>query len=70
MNTQEIGNIIQKRRQALSLKQEDLSEMSGITTKTIYSVENGKGNPSIDTIQKLLEILGLEISVEVKKTHE
>ena len=70
MNKQEIGNIIKKRREALSLKQEDLSEMSGITSKTIYLVENGKGNPSFDTIEKLLEIIGLEILVEVKKMDQ
>jgi len=70
MNKQEIGNIIKKRREALSLKQEDLSEMSGITSKTIYLVENGKGNPSFDTIEKLLEIIGLDILVEVKKMDQ
>ena len=66
----EIGDIIQKRRNALSLKQEDLSEMTGITSKTIYLIETGKGNPSLDTLQKLLEVLGLDLFINIKKMTE
>lgn len=70
MTKDEIGHIIQKRRDFLSLNQEDLSEMTGITSKTIYLIEKGKGNPSIDTLQKLLEVLGLEIVIDIKKMGE
>lgn len=66
MNQLEIGQLIQQRRIGLSLKQEDLAEMTGITTKTIYSIENGKGNPSISSLSKLFEVLGLEMMVQVK----
>lgn len=62
-----IGHIIQTRRNFLSIKQEDFSEMTGITSKTIYLIENGKGNPSVDTLNKLLDVLGLEISIDIKK---
>jgi DNA-binding XRE family transcriptional regulator len=65
-----IGKIIQQRRTELSLLQEDLAEMTGITTKTIYLIENGKGNPSLTTLGKLLEVLGLEIKVAIKKVTE
>jgi len=41
--------------------------MTGITSRTIYMIENGKGNPSFDTLQKLLDVVGLEISVQIKK---
>ena len=67
MNKEEIGHIIQNRRNALSIKQEDLAEMTGITSKTIYLIENGKGNPSFDTLNKLLDVLGFEISIDIKK---
>lgn len=67
MNKIEIGEMIQKRRDSLSIKQEDLSEMTGITSKTIYLIENGKGNPSFDTLNKLLDVLGFEISIDIKK---
>lgn len=67
MNKLEIGKTIQKRREKLSLKQEDVAEMTGITSKTIYLIETGKGNPSINTLTKLMEVLGLEINVDIKK---
>jgi transcriptional regulator with XRE-family HTH domain len=70
MSKQELGTIIQDRRESLSLKQEDLAEMSGVTSKTIYLIEKGKGNPSIDSLQKLLGILGLEIIIKVKSIDE
>ncbi len=70
MNLTEIGKIVQQRRAVLQLKQEDLAELSGVTEKTIYLLEKGKGNPSFSTMQKMLTILGLEMNVEVKKTIE
>jgi DNA-binding XRE family transcriptional regulator len=70
MTISEIGVMIQKRREMLFLKQQDLSEMAGITTKTIYMVERGKGNPSLLTLQKLFTILGLEMNVQIKGTEK
>jgi DNA-binding phage protein len=35
--------------------------------KTIYKLEQGIGNPSLDTIEKVLDILGLELRVKLKK---
>lgn len=70
MNKQEVGNIIKQRRISLSLNQEDLSEMAEVTTKTIFSIESGKGNTSLSTLQKLLEVLGLELFIQIKKTDE
>jgi transcriptional regulator with XRE-family HTH domain len=66
MTKQEIGHIILKRRQDLSLKQEDLSELTGITSKTIYLVENGMGNPSLETLEKIAGVLGLEIKMQIR----
>ena len=70
MNKQKLGKIIKDRRDSLSLKQEDLAEMSGVTSKTIYLVENGIGNPSFNTIQKLLQVLGLNINIKIKTVDE
>lgn len=70
MDKVKIGQLIQKRRNSLSIKQEDLAEMTGITSKTIYLIESGNGNPSIDTLNKLLDTLGLEIRIDIKKIIE
>ena len=63
---QEIGHIVLKRRQDLSLKQEDLSELTGITSKTIYLIENGTGNPSLETLEKIASVLGLAINLQIR----
>jgi transcriptional regulator with XRE-family HTH domain len=70
MDKVNIGHIILKRRNSLSLKQEDLAEMTGVTSKTIYLIESGNGNPSIDTLTKLLDTLGLEITIDIKKINK
>jgi transcriptional regulator with XRE-family HTH domain len=62
-----MGQIITARREALRLRQQDLSEMSGIAIKTIHLIEKGSGNPSMATIEKIAAILGLELVMQVKK---
>lgn len=69
MDILQIGKTLKIRREFLNLRQEDLAEMSGVATKTIHIVEAGTGNPSLETIIKLAHILGLEITVQVKKTN-
>lgn len=69
MELSEIAKTIGNRRASLRLRQEDLAEMSGVATKTIHSVEAGTSNPSLETLLKLANILGLEIVVQVKKIN-
>ena len=69
MNLKDIGELINKRREFLKLRQEDLSELSDVTIKTIHLIELGNGNPSFQTLSKLTEVLGLEIIVDVKKRN-
>ena len=61
-----IGKIVQERRKELSLKQQDLAEMADVTIKTIYAIENNKGNPTIEVLNRVLNVLGLEIKVQIK----
>jgi y4mF family transcriptional regulator len=70
MNSEEFGLLMQQRRKEISLNQEDLSEMTGISSKTIYAIENGKANTSLHNIQKVAEVLGLEIIIQIKKKTE
>lgn len=69
MNLKEIGELVKKRRELLNLRQEDLSELSRINMRTIHLVEQGNGNPSFETLRKLSEVLGLEISMGIKKSN-
>ena len=67
MNLEQLGNIIRERRNELSLSQENLSNKSDVAIKTIHSVELGKANPSVRTLDKILQNLGLERIVVTKK---
>ena len=66
MNNQQIGTIIKERRDYLNLTQKDVAEMAGITFKSISEIELGIRNPSINTLNKILDVLGLELSVQIK----
>ncbi len=63
MDLKIFGKIIREKRNASNLKQEDLSEKSGVAIKTIHSIELGKGNPAIKTILRIFETLELDFIV-------
>ena len=69
MNNQQIGTIIKERRDYLNLTQKDVAEMAGITFKSISEIELGIRNPSINTLNKVLGVLGLELSVQIKRMN-
>ncbi len=66
MLLKEVGNAIKNRRYELDITQRDLARMSGVSLNTIYLIETGRFNPSIETLKKILDILGLDFNIEVK----
>jgi len=50
--------------------QDTLAELSGVGLRTVKQFESGKGNPTLLTLQKLTDVLGLEVSLSIKKTTE
>lgn len=63
-----LADTMKSRRKTFGISQHDLAEMSGVSLATIKDIERGKGNPSLDTVQKILNILGMEIRYEVRQT--
>jgi transcriptional regulator with XRE-family HTH domain len=59
---------IKARRDMLDLTQEQLAALAGIGLRTLKQFESGKGNPTLATLQKLTEVLGLELTLQLKKT--
>lgn len=53
----------------MGLTQQDLSDYTGLSVRFIKSVESGKGNPSIKTLERIAGILGMEIVVKVKEAE-
>lgn len=67
MTIQEIGSFMKERRQMLGITQPDLAEMAEVSINTLYKLERGEANPSVKVLNKLAEVLGLELSLSVKK---
>ncbi len=63
-----LSDIIKSRRAKLRLSQVDLAEMAGVSLATVKDIERRKGNPSIRTVEKLLEVLGLEMEFRIRQT--
>jgi y4mF family transcriptional regulator len=64
-----LGETIKKRRKELKITQPHLAELAKVSTNTLYKLERGQGNPSLEVLNKLAEVLGLELILEVKKKH-
>lgn len=65
----DIASILKERRSFLRISQLDLAEMSQVSLATIKDIERGKGNPSLQTIIKILDILGMELDCRIKKMY-
>ena len=57
---------IKGRRQLLGISQEELAEISDVGLRTIKQIETNKANPSLKTLTKLLDVLGLELELKLK----
>ncbi len=63
-----LPEVMKNRRKTLSLSQQDLAEMAGVGLSTIKDIERGQGNPSLATVSKILEVLGMEVVFKVRQT--
>ncbi|ROI10789.1 XRE family transcriptional regulator [Chryseobacterium sp. H3056] len=61
---------IKERRKILDVTQETLAEISGVGLRTLKQLESGKGNPTLETLQKICDALGLEIKLEIKNINQ
>jgi transcriptional regulator with XRE-family HTH domain len=68
MHLNNIVETLKKRRIRLQVTQETLALLTGVSLRTIKQLEAGKGNPTLETIQKLADVLGLELQLEIKNT--
>ncbi len=67
MHFEQLVENIKKRREMLKVNQETLAEVAGVGLRTLKQFESGKGNPTLMTVHKLADALGLELCLQVKK---
>ncbi len=51
-------------RESANMTQKELAEKTGIAQADISRIENGNGNPSIRTLQRLANGMGMALKVE------
>ena len=66
-NKNQIGKKLKNKRLQLNLRMEDVAKEVGVTRSTLWAIENGNGNYSIDTLLKLLNFLKLSIEIETQE---
>lgn len=64
MTMDKIGKQVRERRRLLKVTQYDLSEIAGVSLRSLKAIEKGKGNPGFNQLDKLLGVLGLKITIE------
>ena len=64
-----IGKIIKGFRLEHNLRMDDVAKEIGITRSTLWAIENGTGNYSIDTFLKLVNYFNLSIEMKSSKYH-
>ncbi len=66
MISDKIGQLIRARRKFLRLRQRDLAELAGVTLRGLTEIENGRGNPTLLQLSKIVAVLGLEVTLSPK----
>lgn len=67
MHSKTLIEIVKNRREMLQVTQEMLAELSGVGLRTLKQFESGKGNPTLETLNKLADALGLELTFQIKE---
>jgi len=63
LGPQGIGRQIRQSRKALGLRQDELAVAAGVSTRAIHQLEHGKPTSRLDTLGRVLDVLGLELTV-------
>lgn len=63
------GKTIKKRRKFLGINQLSFCSIAELSQHTLSSIENGTGNPSLSTLIKVLNVLGMELKIDIKRAE-
>ena len=59
-----LGEAVRRRRRELGLRQVDLAELSGLSTRLVETVEQEVGSPRLSSVLALCRALGLELLLQ------
>ncbi|GEM_PF-1404403 len=58
-----LSEVVRRRREDLGLKQAEVADLAGCSTRFVHTLENGKPTLRMDKILDVLEVLGLDLLV-------
>jgi|GEM_PF-1614767 DNA-binding XRE family transcriptional regulator len=61
----ELASVLEKRRQNLGLKPHEVAELCGLSANTYRAMELDKGNPTINTLKSVGQVLNYKIWIEL-----
>lgn len=64
-----LKEVIKERRRVLNITQIDLAEMSDVSLATVKDIERGVANPSMKTVIRVLEVLGMEMDFHIRNIN-
>ena len=67
-STEDLGSVLRSRRKKQKMTQSDLAALAGTGVRYIVDLENGKPTARIGPALKLIEWLGLEITIREKRS--
>ncbi len=51
----------------MKITQPHLAELANVSINTLYNLERGQGNPSLEVLNNLADVLGMELTLDVKR---
>ena len=67
MNNEELAKGIRNRRKSMKIDQKTLARLSGISVHALSNIEAAKASPTLQTLNKVLDTLGMELAIQIKK---
>ena len=68
MTVPELGRLLRQRRRENDLRQDEVAALAGVGTRFVSEFENGKQSVELGKVIRVLETVGLEISI-LKRTE-
>jgi y4mF family transcriptional regulator len=65
--TDNLALMVRQRRKELKIKQKDLADTTQVALRTLRDIEKGLGNPSLQTLIKVMDVLGISLQFVLKK---
>ena len=66
MTQENFGPTLRHRRRDLGLRQEELAELAGVSTRFVGELESGKATARLDKFQDVLSALGLTLEINLR----